>query len=116
MPTVTKRPFTVRFGGQRITHLTGLKFRELIGFRRDYWFPVLPETTRSNECGLSFKRKEAASPRNRFGLRSIGQLRQVHVERDDGDGNLPAFEHFGVDFADHADGFAGHDDMPSSTF
>lgn len=49
--------------------------------------------------------------RVRLLLGSIRQLRQIHVERDDGDGNLPAFEDFWVDFADHADWFTGHDNV-----
>ena len=80
-----------------------------IVYRRGYWFLVLPKTTRSYECLLSFKRKEgtkeeAPTTRNRFGLRSIGQLRQVHIERNDGDGDLPALEHVGVQFADETGG------------
>jgi len=47
---------------------------------------------------------------------SIGQLRQVHVERDDGDGNLPAFEDFGMDFPDDPDRFAGHDNVSRPAF
>lgn len=52
---------------------------------------------------LRFKKKEATTTRNRFGLRLIGQLRQAHVERGGGHGDLPTFEDFGKGVAAHAD-------------
>ena len=37
-------------------------------------------------------------------LRQLRELRQVHVKRDGGDGDLPAFEDFGVELSDETGG------------
>src|SRR5512134_2357285 len=49
-------------------------------------------------------------------LLMFNQLRQVDVEGDDRDGDLPALENFGVDFANHPQGVAGYHNGSGAAF
>ena len=42
----------------------------------------------------------------------VDQLRQVDVEGDDGDADLPALENFGMHFPDHAHRFTRQHNLP----
>lgn len=44
------------------------------------------------------------------------KLREVHIERDDGHGDLPTFEDFRMDFADDADRLAGDENTAGTAF
>lgn len=52
------------------------------------------------------------------GRRNLCQLfesRQIHLERDDGHGDLPTFEHLWMNFADQTDRRFGDDDPSDAT-
>lgn len=49
-------------------------------------------------------------------LHAIRELRQIHFKRDDRHADLPAFENFGVQFADEAERCTGDDDSPHTAF
>src|SRR5262245_20036794 len=48
--------------------------------------------------------------------RVVGELREVDIECGGRNGNLPQFEHFRMDFPDHADGSSCDNNLPCPAF